>query len=161
MRVLFAVFSICFIAFAAAPVYAQNDSGGGGSGMDIDATMQGVMMDSSRDASNDLKDQAGELDKNNKKKQAQRDAHNKMKQDKDKLKKRLHDEYGKTGKPRKPGVATQPKPGSEKDSLGDMSNQDTMDTQQLQDPKSKAGHTLSNILRKTEDTNSSAANNLK
>ncbi|MEZ0223953.1 MAG: hypothetical protein ACAH83_05325 [Alphaproteobacteria bacterium] len=162
-----------------APALAQNEPMGASSfsGMDVEGMAGAAMMESSQDNDEDLKDQMRKVREQNEKRKAQRDAANKMKNEKDRLKAVAvmpgvrpvnANPSGKIIPPPKT-VPAGPEAKKlsiedlkdEKDSAAEMGKQDQLNFQGDQERSAKVRKTLSDVVKKSSDTNSAISGNLK
>ncbi|TAL39492.1 MAG: hypothetical protein EPN97_02200 [Alphaproteobacteria bacterium] len=167
------------VVSAPAPALAQNDPMGTGSfsGVDIETAVSDVMMETSQDSEQDIKDQMDQLKKQNEKKKAERDAQQKMKIQKSKLRDAAAQRYAKPVSADPPGkiipppktvpAGLQAKKRSigdlkdEKDSIAEMNEQDQLNLQGYQERQTKTQKTISDVAKKSSDTQNAISGNLK
>ena len=175
-----------FLALAAlvvsAPVMAQNDPMGAGSfsgsnGGDIESLANTEMLETSQDSERDLKDQMRKVKEQNDKKKAQRDSAQKINNEKARLKAAVVKPGVRPVNANPPGkIIPPPKtvpPGlqaktrsiedlkDEKDSIGDMNGQDQLNMQGYQERQTKAQKMISDVAKKSSDTQSTISGNMK
>ncbi|MEO8161978.1 MAG: hypothetical protein ABI588_11210 [Arenimonas sp.] len=129
---------------------------------DIDALVQYVLQQCANDAEADLRSTMAQMQATNKRKQAQREAIAAQKQHNQAAKQELREEYATREQPTAPEANSPTKPEAEsQDSLSDNGELMQVRLQQAQDRHAKLVEMLSNIMKKTSDTNAAITANLK
>ncbi|HEV2561393.1 MAG TPA: hypothetical protein VGT78_04570 [Rhizomicrobium sp.] len=111
--------------------------------MPIEDAVLMMMMLIDNDAEQDMRDQLADMQREQQQKQAMRAAQQQMRAQQQSMRQQMQNEY------------------NAKDSLGDMSQEDQLELQQLQDRHQKLSVALSNAVKKFEETDDSIVKNMK
>jgi hypothetical protein len=140
---------------------------------DIDALIYMVMMAVARDAEQDLREEMAAMKARLEEKRAKREAVRQAREEQAALREEARDEYasrqaaGPAAAPRLEPRATatlaqDPRPEvARSDALGDLGAERSLRLQMLQDRRQQALETLSNLMKKTSDTEATISANLK